>query len=182
MPWEVHAWQKLISLPRLTPVHSSHLYMIWFSFAHSHALTSSCPLPQHFLKSAPYQKFTSHYLSCSSVPLSPPPTTPYVPHLFPAEQSLVSEIWQLKWPPPPWPPVQSQQKSVTAVGVLCSPRELDPHLRMRVKACPHSQPWSTPSPDPVGFGGHGGLLLFGYGALRQCLASDWDRCVLSEQR
>lgn len=45
-----------------------------------------------FLKAALQKKFASHYVSCSSVPLSPPPTTPYVPHLFPTEQFLVSEI------------------------------------------------------------------------------------------
>lgn len=71
-----------------------------------------CPLPQHFLKLTPNQKFTSHYISCSSVPLSPPPTTPYVPHLFPTEQSLVSGTWQLKWPP-----LLSPQKSLPAAGV-----------------------------------------------------------------
>lgn len=61
------------------------------------------PSDTTFLKAAPHKKFTSHYISCSSVPLSPPPTTPYVPYLFPTEQFLVSEIWQLKWPPPPGP-------------------------------------------------------------------------------
>lgn len=146
---------------------------------HNHALNSSCPPPQHFLKSAPYQKLSSHYISCSAVLLSPPATTTYVPHLFPAKESLVSKIWQLKWPPPPWPPVLSQQKSVTAVRMLCSPQAPDPYLQIGVKARPHSQPWSTRSSDAVGFLGHRGLLLFGYGALKQCLASDWGHWVLS---
>lgn len=61
------------------------------------------PSDTTFLKAALHKKFASHYVSCSSVPLSPPPTTPYVPHLFPTEQFLVSEIWQLKWPLPPGP-------------------------------------------------------------------------------
>lgn len=99
---------------------------------HSHQFL---PSDTTFLKAAPNKKFTSHSISWSSLPLSPPPTTPYVPHLFPAEQSLVSEIWQLKWPPPPVP------SSVSAEVRDCSWHSLfssATHLQTRVKAHPHS--------------------------------------------
>lgn len=80
--------------------------------------------------------------------------------------SLLSSLWYLK--SDSWsdlPSVAPQQKSVTAVGLLCSPQEPDPHLWVRAIACPHSQPSPSPSPDTGGFSGHRGLLLFGGGAL-----------------
>lgn len=169
MPWEVREWWKLISPPKFLSQDSSLFtvpILTCFDFSSVHTtkiFTSSWPLPQRFLSQHPTKSLLLIIIPCSSVPLSPPPTAPYVPHLFPAEQSLVSEIWQLKWPPLCGPPAEVSDCSQSAL--LCSPQEQDPHLRVRAIACPHSHPSPSPSPDAGGFSGHRGLLFFGEGAL-----------------
>lgn len=133
------------------------------------------PSDTAFLKAGPHKKFASHYISWSSLPLPPPPTTPYVPPLFPAEQSLASEMWQLKWPPCLGPQLclsRSQGLQLAHSALLRSTPA------NKGKARPHSTLNQLSLLMLWVFLGHRSLLLFGCKVFKQVLSPGWGHWVL----
>lgn len=76
MPWEEHAWQKAISLPRLIPVHSSCLYPIWFPSAQTAPLSPVPALWHRIPKGSTPQKvcFSLYFLIFTATVTSSPHT------------------------------------------------------------------------------------------------------------